>query len=145
MTRALALAVVALAIAGCGSSSPSLSRLRRQATRICQSALAKSDRIAPPALPSDTAPFLRRGAAVLSTELAELRTLSVPTENAASYSAALTAQSRQLTTLDETIRDLDRGADAVSAVRTLQRRLAPTESAEDAAWRTLDIPACAVR
>jgi len=145
MTRALSLAVVTFAIAGCGSSSPSLSRLRRQATRICQRALATSDRIQPPALPSDTEPFLRRGASVLSTELSQLRTLKAPADSASSYSAALTAQSRQLTILDETTRGLDRGDDPLSSIKTLQRRLAPTESAEDAAWRTLDIPACAVR
>ena len=145
MTRALSLAVVAFALAGCGSSSPSLSRLRRQATRICQSALDKSDRIGPPALPSATAPFLRRGAAVLSAELSELRTLKAPAENARVYSAALTAQSRQVVLIDGVVRDIGRGADPVSAIKTLQRRLAPTESAEDAAWRTLDIPACAVR
>lgn len=145
MTRALALAVLAVALTGCGSSSPSLSRLRRQATRICQLSLASSDRIAPPALPSATAGFLRRGAAALSAELSGLQTLKAPAANAATYSAALAAQSRQLTLLDGTIRDLDRGADPVSAIKTLQRRLAPTESAEDAAWRTLDIPACVVR
>jgi len=145
MTRALSLAVLAFAITGCGSSSPSLSRLRRQATSICQRALAESDRIQPPALPSDTAPFLRRGAAALSTELSELRTLKAPAENAASYSAALTEQSRQLTTLQETIRGLDRGDDPVSAIKTLQRRLAPTESAGDAAWRTLGLPGCVSR
>ncbi|HTT31012.1 MAG TPA: hypothetical protein VMG37_21540 [Solirubrobacteraceae bacterium] len=145
MTRALSLAVLAFALTGCGTSSPSLGRLRRQATRICQLTLASSDRIAPPALPSDTAPFLRRGASALSIELSELRTLKAPAANEAPYSAALAAQSRQLTLLDGTIRDLDRGADPVSAIKTLQRRLAPTESAEDAAWRTLDIPACAVR
>lgn len=129
MTRALSLAVVAFAITGCGSSSPSLSRLRRQATRICQPALASADRIQPPSLPVAMAPFLHRGASVLSTELSELRTLKAPAENDGSYSAALAAQSRQLTILDETIRDLDRGGDPVSAIKTLQRRLAPTESA----------------
>ena len=145
MTRALSLAVITFALTGCGSSSPSLSRLRRQATLICQRALTSSDRIQPPALPSGTARFLRRGASALSTELSALRTLKAPAENADTYSAALAAQSRQLNILDETIRGLDRGADPVSAVKTLQRRLGPTESAEDAAWRTLDIPACAVR
>jgi hypothetical protein len=145
MSRALSLAVVAFAITGCGSSSPSLSRLRRQATAVCQRALASSARIKPPARPSATVPFLRRGASVLSTELSELRTLKAPAENAASYSSALRAQSRQLTILDDAIRDLDGGADPVSAIKTLQRRLAPTESAEDAAWRALDIPACASR
>jgi hypothetical protein len=145
VTRALSLAVIAVALAGCGSSSPSLSRLRRQATAVCQRALANSARIKPPVRPSATGPFVRRGASVLSTELSELRMLKAPAESAASYSSALGAQSRQLTILDDAIRDLDGGADPVTAIKTLQRRLAPTESAEDAAWRTLDIPACAVR
>jgi hypothetical protein len=145
VTRALSLAVIAVALAGCGSSSPSLSRLRRQATTVCQRALANSARIKPPVRPSATVPFVRRGASVLSTELSELRMLKAPAESAAFYSSALGAQSRQLTILDDAIRDLDGGADPVTAIKTLQRRLAPTESAEDAAWRTLDIPACAVR
>ena len=142
---AIATAVLAVSVAGCGSSSPSASHLRDQATRICQRAAAQSDRIAPPALPSGTAAFLRRGARVLGPELAELRTLKAPADEASSYSAALAAMSRQLNTLDGTITHLDHGADPVSVIKTLQRRLAPAESAENAAWRTLDIPACASR
>jgi hypothetical protein len=141
----LSLAALALAITGCGASSPSLSGLRRQATGICQRALAESDRIRPPAVPSGTEAFLRRGAAALAAKLAELRTLKAPAEEARSYSAALAAESRQLRILDGTIRGLHRGADPLSVIKTLQRRLAPTESTEDAAWRMLGIPACAGR
>ena len=140
-----AVATLALAVAGCSGSSPSMSRLRQEAASICQRALAQSDQIQPPALPSGTARFLRRGERVLAPELAELRTLKPSTDGAVSYSAALAAKSRQLDILNGTIRGLDRGADPVSAIKTLERRLAPAESAENAAWRTLDVPACANR
>ena len=142
---AATLSVLALAIAGCGSSAPSMSRLRGQATRICQQALAQSDGIQAPALPSGAAAFLGRGTAVLAPELVELRALKPPEDEAGSYSAALAAASRQLTTLDGTIHQLHGGADPLSVIKTLQRRLAPTESAGNAAWRTLDIPTCASR
>ena len=142
---AIAAAVLAVAVAGCGSSSPSASRLRHQATVICQRAATQSNQITAPALPSDTAGFLRRGVVVLAPELAELRMLKAPADAASSYSAALAAMSRQLSTLDDTVRDLDHGADPLSVIKTLQRRLAPAESAENTAWRTLDIPACASR
>lgn len=142
---AATLSVLALAIAGCGSSSPSMRQLRAQATGICQRARAQSDGIQPPALPSGAAAFLARGTAVLAPELVELRALKPPEDEAGSYSAALAAASRQLTTLDGTIHQLHGGADPLSVIKTLQRRLAPTESAGNAAWRTLDIPACASR
>ncbi|MGH2881482.1 MAG: hypothetical protein ACRDPA_02055, partial [Solirubrobacteraceae bacterium] len=68
-----------------------------------------------------------------------------PANEACTYAAALAAWSRQVTILDDTIRRLDGGADPLSMIKTLQRRLAPTESAENAAWRTLGIPACLSR
>ena len=98
-------------------------RLRGQATRICQGALAQSDRIAAPSLASDTAAFLRRGTYVLGPELAQLETLRPPSDQAGTYSAALAAASRQVTILDDTVRQLDRGADPMSLIKTLQRRL----------------------
>jgi len=142
---ALAAAALALAVAACGGSSPSIGRLRQQATLICQRAAAQSDGITAPALPSDAAAFLRRGAAVLGPELAELRALRPPSDQADVYSSALVAKSRQLSVLDGTIRELDRGADPVSGIKALQQRLAPSESIEDTAWRTLGIPGCLSR
>jgi hypothetical protein len=139
---AIAAAAMALAVAGCGSSSQSIGRLRRQASGICQSAMAQSDRITTPLLASGLASFLRRGTDVLGPELAQLRALRPPSDQADMYSAALAAVSRQLTILDDTIRELDGGADPLSVIKTLQRRLSPTESAENAAWRTLGIPGC---
>lgn len=141
---AAALALV-LAVAACGGSSQSIGRLRGQATRICQGALAGSDRIAAPSLASDTAAFLRRGTYVLRPELAQLQALRPPSDQADTYSAALAAASRQVTILDDTIRQLDGGADPMSVIKSLQGKLAPTESSEDAAWRTLGIPGCLSR
>ena len=142
---AAAAAATAFAVAGCGSSSPSATRFRLEATRVCQPALTRSHQIRAPALPSGTAEFLRRGADVLGPELAELRALRPPANESGSFSAALAAASRQLSILNGTIRELDRGADPLSVIKPLQRRLAPAESAENAAWRTLGIPACASR
>lgn len=139
---AVAALALVVAVAACGGSSQSIGRLRGQATRICQGALAQSDRIAAPSLASDTAAFLRRGTYVLGPELAQLQALRPPSDQAGTYSAALAAASRQVTILDDTIRELDRGADPTSVIKTLQRKLAPTESSEDAAWRTLGIPGC---
>jgi hypothetical protein len=143
-SAAAALALVP-AVAACGGSSQSIGRLRGQATRICQGALAGSDRIAAPSLASDTAAFLRRGTYVLGPELAQLQALRPPSDQADTYSAALAAASRQVTILDDTIRQLDGGADPMSVIKVLQGKLAPTESSEDAAWRTLGIPGCLSR
>ena len=76
--RVLLAGVAALAMTGCGARSPSIARLRAQATRVCTRASTQSARIAPPAVPARTAPFLRRGIAVLRTEVADLDTLRVP-------------------------------------------------------------------
>jgi len=140
-----AAAATAVAVAGCGSSSPSVTQFRLEATRVCQRALTRSDQIRAPALPSGTAAFLRRGAAALAPELAELRALTPRANESGSFSAALQAAARQLSLLEATIHELDRGADPLSVIKTLQRRLAPTESAGNAAWRTLGIPVCAIR
>jgi hypothetical protein len=146
MSRAgIAAVMLALGVAGCGSSSTSLAPLRRNATRVCERSLARSDAITPPALPAGTAPFLRRGATALRAELAGLRTLKPPADDGASYNTALGAMSNQLGTLDETVRDLDHGADPLATIKALQRRLAPAESTEDAAWHELGIPGCVTR
>jgi hypothetical protein len=140
--RVIAASVVALAIAGCGGSSASMSRLRAEAGRICAHALEQGTAIQPPALPAATAAFLRRGIATLRPELAGLRTLRAPTEQAGAYSEALESLTRELAVLTATVHDLDRGADPLPTIKTLQHRLAPLESGGDAAWRTLGIPEC---
>ncbi len=143
--RAIVAGVAALVVAGCGATSPTLGHLRAQAGRVCTRALGHEVKIAPPAVPAQTAGFLRRGIAVLQPELAGLRALRAPSAQAGAYSAALDALTRELAILTTTAHDLDRGADPLTSVRTLQHRLAPVEADSDAAWRTLGVPACVNR
>jgi hypothetical protein len=141
--RGLLAGAVAIALAGCGTATPTTGAFRAGATRVCTRAIAKAGRVPPPATVADTTTFLRRGTAVLRSELAELRALRAPTAQTTAYAAALTADQRELDLLDAVVHDLDLGADPLSAVKTLQRRLSPLEAADAAAWRALDVPACA--
>jgi hypothetical protein len=143
--RVIAASLVALAIAGCGGSSASMNRLRAEAARICAQALAQGTRIQPPAVPAGTAAFLRRGIATLRPELAALRELRTPPGQAGAYSAALDSLSRELGVLTSTAHDLDRGADPLPTIKTLQHSLAPLEADGSAAWRTLGVPECGNR
>ena len=145
-TAAIAVALaLAVAVAGCGGSSESMRKLRAQATRICTGALAQQARIQPPPVPAATTAFLRRGIAALRPELAQLRKLRPPSERARTYAAALGSLARALTILTATVHDLDRGADPLTTIKTLEHRLAPVEANGNAAWRTLDVPACVNR
>ena len=96
-------------------------------------------------MPAQTAAFLQRGVAVLGSELAGLRALRVPREQSNTYSVALSSLAREVTILTDTARDLARGADPLTEIKVLQKRLAPVEAAADAAWRTLGVPACVSR
>ena len=141
--RALAVGAVALAVAGCGSSPPSaVANLQRQAARVCTRAQARGTEIKPPALPAQTAEFLRLGIAVLRPELDSLRALRVRPVQSGEYSTAVGSLDRELTILTDTARELDRGADPLTTIKALEHRLAPVEAAGDTAWRTLGVPAC---
>jgi len=143
--RVLVAGVAALAMAGCGTASPTIAQLRAQAARVCTRANAQTARIAPPPVPARTAPFLRRGIAVVRAELADLHALRVPRAQVGAYSVALGALVHELAILTSTAHDLDRGADPLTTIKTLQHRLAPVEADNDAAWRTLGVPACVNR
>ena len=143
--RAIVAGVAALALAGCGGSSPSMVKLRARAARACTTAFAAGALIQAPPVPAATNAFLRRGIAVIRPELADLRTLRAPSEQAGAYSAAVGALARELTIVTATAHDLDRGADPLPVIKTLQHRLAPVEATGDAAWRSLDVPACVSR
>lgn len=140
--RVLLAGVAALAVTGCGATSPSIARLREQTARVCTRADVQSARIAPPSVPARTASFLRRGIAVLRAELADLHTLRVPRAQAGAYSVAVGALAHELAILTSTAHDLGRGADPLTTIKTLQHRLAPVEADNDAAWRTLGVAAC---
>jgi hypothetical protein len=143
--RVLVASAAALAVVGCGAASPTIARLRAQATRVCMRANAQNARIAPPPVPARTAAFLHRGIAVLRAELARLHALRVPSAQAGPYSVALGELARELAILTSTARHLDRGADPLTTIKTLEHRLAPIEADADAAWRTLGIAACTNR
>jgi hypothetical protein len=140
--RATPVVVIALALAGCGTSSPSARQLRAAATRACISASVRTERIATPLLPSGGAGFLRQGLAVLAPELAQLRRLRAPSDLALTYATALRSSASLRALLAAALQSLEHGADPVSTVQALQRRLAPVEAQENAAWRALDVPAC---
>jgi hypothetical protein len=143
MIRRAVLASLALfAVAGCGTASPSIASLRSQATRACTRTLRRDVRITPPPVPARTAAFLRQGIAVLRGEIAGLRALRVPGPQAGAYSVALSSLAHELAILTSTAHDLDRRADPLTTIRTLQHRLVPVEADADAAWRTLGVPAC---
>ena len=74
-----------------------------------------------------------------------MRILRAPRERAGAYSAAIGSLAQELMILTGTARDLDRGADPLTTIKTLQHRLAPVEGSGDAAWRTLGVPACVSR
>jgi hypothetical protein len=137
--------LAALALGGCGSSSLSNTQLSRDASRICATANRHTDRIPTPTSTADSATFLARGAAALGPELKGLRALRPPSDLAPVYATALSASAAELSALRATARQLKRGDDPVSAIQTLQRRLAPIESRGDDAWHTLGISACLSR
>jgi hypothetical protein len=138
-------ALAALVLGGCGSSSLSNTQLSQDASRICATANRRTARIPTPTATAGGAAFLARGAAALGPELTGLRALRAPSDLAPVYATALSASAAELSALRATARQLKRGDDPVSAIRTLQRRLAPIESRGDDAWQTLKISACLSR
>lgn len=134
-----------LAVYGCGGSSLSSSELRDQAGAICAAAQTHTDRVPAPGSPAGAAAFIRQGTGLLSAELARLQALRPAGDLAGAYRVSLLAFSRELHALRHTARVLARGSDPVIAIKTLQRRLAPIQSEEDHAWRTLGISACVNR
>jgi hypothetical protein len=143
---ALALgAAVVLALAGCGSSPLTTGVLRARATRICRLASGRADRIPTPVLPVQGLTFLKRGIAVLQPELTALVKLHPGGQAAPVYATALQAFRGELAMVKATAESLRRDADPVIAVKTLQRQLAPLQARENAAWESLEIPACLAR
>jgi len=95
-----------------------------------------------PRSPAGSAAFLERGLTVLRPELAELQTLRAPGELGQVYTVSVDALADKLKALASTLRRLRAGDDPRTEVARLARRLAPLDSAEDAAWRKLHVAAC---
>jgi hypothetical protein len=139
---ACAAGIAALAAAGCGSSSPSSTQLRTQATAICSHANRVISRISTPPAESGGEAFLRRGGAALKPELQELKGLTPPSDVADVWSTATRAVSAQLSAIESTVKQIRQGADTTQAYKSLQRTLAPLETQANDAWSALEIPAC---
>jgi hypothetical protein len=134
--------VAALAAAGCGSSSPSQTQLRNQATAICAQTNRRIGGIATPHAESGGEAFLQRGIAALKPELQQLRRLAPPEDAADVWSTAIRSSSAQLSALESTARQIQHGADTTLAFKSLQQTLAPLESQANDAWSALQIRAC---
>jgi hypothetical protein len=132
-----------LLLAGCGgSTSLSDKQLRARATVLCATAARRAGRIPTPKSADHSVPFLNRGIAALKPELAGLRSLRPSDDLSDVYETSVRAFSQKLEALEKTVRKLHSGEDPVVAWKTLQQRLGPLESAEDAGWRALQVPAC---
>jgi hypothetical protein len=130
-------------IAGCGGSSTlSADQLRSRATNLCAAAGRQANRIATPRSPAGAEAFVRAGIAVLTPELKQLKTLRAPDDLAEVYSTSITALSQKLRALQSAVREMNSGANPVTAMTALAQRLAPIETSEDGAWQALEIPTC---
>ena len=137
--------VLALAAAGCGGSSSSLSAhaLRTAAARVCSVATQRLNRIPTPHVPSQGASFLRRGIDALRPELVALSAMHPDGELGIHFRKARSATGQELTVLQSSLKGLKSGNDPIVAMKTLQTELAPLETQAGTAWRALGVPACA--
>lgn len=139
---AAAAALALLLLAGCGGGKLSTKQLRARASSVCKVAARKTGRIPTPTDPAAGAPFLKRGIAALSPEVAALGRLKPPADVANVYENSVHGLEQQLELAARTLRHLKAGDDPVAAMQSLQRGLTPIESTVDGGWRALEIPAC---
>ena len=119
-----------------------MTQLRSDATRICTTTTRQTDRIPTPTSPGGATSFLRRGEAAITTEVKQLGTLRPPANVAAVYASALRASGAELRSFRRTVDQLNRGRDPATAIKSLQRGLAPLEARANTAWHTLGTSAC---
>jgi hypothetical protein len=142
IARAAAATVTIVALAGCGSSTLSARALRTQASRVCITAVRRSDRIALPRSNAGGTAFLARGIAVFGPELEALRKLAPPPSLRANYRAAVADAAQQLDALIATEHDLRKGGDPVGAIRQLEGELTAINARDRDAWNAIGVPAC---
>ncbi|HEX3690431.1 MAG TPA: hypothetical protein VHV28_12055 [Solirubrobacteraceae bacterium] len=141
---ALAVAALALAATGCGGSSSMPAQvLRTRAARVCTVATQRLNAIPSPQVPSDGAPFLRRGIAALRPELTALSAMHPGGELGVHFREARDATEQELKVLQSSLKGLKAGNDPIVAMKTLQTQLAPREAQAGRAWRALGVRACA--
>jgi len=137
--------LVALALAGCGSTSLSNSQLESQVSQICTATEMRTNRIPTPASPAASVTFLERGATALTPELTALKAVHPPSDVADVYTATVGSLERKVRELRGTAHEIARGADPVKALQHLQHRLRPLESQENDGWQALQLTACMSR
>jgi hypothetical protein len=133
--------LLALALAGCGSSVLTTGQMRTQATRICNVATRQTNAIRTPTEPSGGEQFLNRGIAALDREVTRLRALRTTD----AFGRAVDGNAGELAALRFALDDLRAGDDPVVTIKALEQRLAPLQLRTDAAWDALGIAACASR
>jgi hypothetical protein len=142
---AAAIALVALAEAGCGSKPLSDKQLRIRATRACATATRLTARIEAPGSPAGTKQFLKQGIAALEPEYRQLRALHPTGDIGRVYEISMSAFGSELAALHTALHALEHGGDPTIAINTLSAKLKPLEASENGAWQTLGIPACVSR
>lgn len=144
MRRTLPVLVVliALALSACGEDSLSDQQLRAQATAICTRASRATDRIAVPASPDRSAPFLTAGLAQLRPAAARLRALKPPKDLRSQYNRAVQLAAQEIALIARQARSIANGDDPADTFRQLAAALQPLTTEENAFWRALEIPSC---
>jgi len=142
-TRSVApIVVIALSLAGCGSSTLTARALRARANRLCAAAVRRSNRLTMPRSDSGGAAFLARGITIFGSELDALRKLVPPQRLAGAYRISLGDSAQQLDALIATEHGLRGGADPVLAIKQLDLELGAIDARDRQAWRALGVPAC---
>lgn len=143
--RAVAVSLLALGLAACGSDSLSASQLRDTTAKVCAAADRSTDQIPTPTTPKEGLDYLRRGVAALIPELNQLRALHPPSDLAGQYDTAVDAIAREIRALQNGMKGLKAGGDPVVEIKTLQHHLAPLESKANRAWASADVRGCTSR
>jgi hypothetical protein len=138
VTRAGVAALSAAALAGCGSSSLSAAQIRSRATKACTATARRTGKLSTPASPGGAVTFLNHGIAAIDQEVSQLQAMHAT----GTAKTAVDGTAAELAALRFTVKSLRADNDPVVAIKTLQARLAPIERRTNAAWRTLDVPAC---
>ena len=142
---AAALAVLLLTLSACGDDSLTAEQLRAQATAICTSTAAATDRIAVPSTPSQGGSFLQQGLTHLRPAVAQLRALKAPEELRQRYDRAVQLAGQEVALIARYQRAITSGDEVIDAYRQLDAALEPLTMQENAYWRGLQVPACVRR